>query len=253
MDQLGYLLALLAILFIAGLLGGVVNYLMSLDDPNREKTAEAAAAVTAGLAGSLEDPRLLRRSLITGVAASFIVPLFLRLSSGGTDDLVIKVLKADSPNRAADLLVIAAFCLVAAISARSFIQTVSDRVLQQAKAANRKAQEAQDQVEKIQDERTEDEIDETAPADKAAAQRGAPLPDEDSIKLLTAMNDSTYYRRSTSGLTKETKLARARAVALLEALVEAGQVEKALSKKDGTPRWKITSEGRTLVLRSRLA
>ena len=246
MEQLGYVVVLLAIMVATGLVGGVVNYLMSLDDEDRKATGTGS-----GEPGTFEDPRLLRRSLITGVAAAFIVPLFLRLSSGGTDDLITNVLKADSKQRAADLFVIAAFCLVAAISARSFIQTVSERVLQQAKDASRRAQEAQKEVAELREEGTEGELDEAAAAQAGTGSGGPALAGERKA-LLTAINDSSFTRRSTGGLAAETKIGRQRAQEELEAMVEEGLVEKTLSTKDKAPRWRITSPGRTAVLRARL-
>ena len=280
MDQWHYIAILILVMLVTGLIGGFVNYALALADEEKARKADKAkasetpgtpardseASAGTGAGGLIEDPRLLWRSMVTGVVAAFIVPLFLRLSAGGTEDLVSSVLRSDCggenakscANRAADFFVIAAFCLVAAVSARAFIQTVSQRILQQAKEATRRAEAAEAKVEtaeqKVADmaeDLSEGEVDSQA-AEAAAADETSPPPEADALKLLIAMEDSTYYRRSTSGLVSETKLPRGEAVARLEALVADGLVEKTISKKDSTPRWRITSNGRTLVLRERL-
>ena len=256
MGQSGYIAILIGIMIVTGVIGGFVNYSLALADDKKEGQ---------GIGLAPQDPRLLWRSMITGVVAAFIVPLFLRLSAGGTDDLITSVLRTDCTgdsaqacaNRAADFFVVAAFCLVAAVSARAFIQTISDRVLQQAREATRRAEAAEEKVERAAEqveEMTEGLSEGEVDADAAVAEAAQPGPelDPDSVKLMIAMNDSTFYRRSTSGLVSETKIARPAALRLLANLAEKGLVEKATSKKDGTPRWRITSSGRTLVLRERL-
>ncbi|MGF1608939.1 MAG: YEATS-associated helix-containing protein [Kiloniellales bacterium] len=270
MTQWQAVLLLVTIMVASGLAGGIANYALSLEDDNANPKGEVASSNSSVWgAWHPRDPRLLWRSVITGVVAAFIVPLFLRLSAGGTDDLITNVLADCSAvtgganaipprcgERAADFFVIAAFCLIAAVSARAFIQTVSERILQQAREANRRAEEAQQDVAEIQEDLSERELD-TGEATEGAAIEGAEAVsaeqlDENSMKLLMALEDSKYTRRSTSGLAGDTKLNRARVLQHLDKLVASGHIEKTTSRKDGTARWRITSHGRTAVLRHRL-
>lgn len=109
------LLTVSAVILGAGAFGGWVNFLLSKPD-------------------NIPAPRL-ARSVVVGIAASFLVPLFLNMISSNLIDLI----RAGDNSR---LLVLLGFCLVASISSTSFIKTLSDRVLAEAKQAKREAQQA---------------------------------------------------------------------------------------------------------------
>jgi hypothetical protein len=71
--------------------------------------------------------------IVIGVGAAFLAPLFLNMISS---DLI-----ARSKENYYLLFVLVGFCLVASISSRKFIRSISDRVLQEAEEASRKADE----------------------------------------------------------------------------------------------------------------
>jgi hypothetical protein len=112
----------LTIMLGAGVFGGVVNYYLAKPD---------------------EVPRPdLRRSVVVGIAASFLVPLFLNMISS---DLMDQIRNGD----ASKAFVLVGFCLIAAISSAAFIRTLSDRVLDQAKKAAAAAERATAAVEQV--------------------------------------------------------------------------------------------------------
>src|SRR5437867_2893388 len=122
-----YLWILILIMVAAGLLGGAVNHFLSQEtDPNQ---------------------KYLGRSLWVGLAASFMVPLFLNMISSNLIDSIRG--NATTPADKSKLFVFAGFCLVAAISSRAFIRTLSDRVLREAKEAKEQAIQANANVAEV--------------------------------------------------------------------------------------------------------
>jgi len=113
-----YIAQLVVIMLLAGLLGGGVNFVINRDEDKAFK--------------SLID------AVLAGVAASFLVPLFLHMLKN--------TLVADAVKNPLLLLVFAGFCLVAAISSRAVIRAVSDKALKLAEEANKKAGEATKQA-----------------------------------------------------------------------------------------------------------
>jgi hypothetical protein len=120
-----YIPILIVVILLAGSLGGWVNYYLT-----RVKDQDHAS---------------LRESLVIGIAAAFLVPLFLQMISS--------TLLTSGASNPLELFVFAGFCLVASISSRSFVQTLSERVLKEARedAQNAKAvaQEAKAEVDKV--------------------------------------------------------------------------------------------------------
>lgn len=68
--------------------------------------------------------------IVVGIVSTFLVPLFLSLAKNELFNEVISppVGAANSPT-IADLFVFVGFCLVASVSSRAFIETVSQRVI----------------------------------------------------------------------------------------------------------------------------
>ncbi len=107
------------IMVAAGFLGGSVATGLSADDRNWTSW---------------------RWNLLIGLGAALLVPLFLQtVSSSLLKDLLKPQDGVQSP---IDLLIFSGFALLAAISARGFITTLSDRVLREVKEAKEKAREA---------------------------------------------------------------------------------------------------------------
>jgi DNA-binding MarR family transcriptional regulator len=101
-----------------GSLGGLVNYYLArLESPHQSSPKE---------------------SLVIGIAASFLVPLFLQMISSD-------LLHRGTSNHLV-LFVFAGFCLIAAVSSKAFIRTLSEQVLKEARAAMAEAQEARQEA-----------------------------------------------------------------------------------------------------------
>ena len=116
MPLLFFILIVVAIVFAAGGLGGLVNYYMALSsDPTNAR---------------------LSHSLVIGLAAAFLVPLFLQMISS---DLLNDAKASDSY---IEFFIFAGFCLVAAISSRAFVQSLTSRVLSQVQEARVHAEQA---------------------------------------------------------------------------------------------------------------
>ena len=86
-----------------------------------------------------------QKSVFLGVLAAFAVPLFLVLSAPGASDSIITKLMTsicvsevppgctESKEWWSNLLVLIGFCIVAALAAQRFLQTLTERVLKEAK------------------------------------------------------------------------------------------------------------------------
>jgi hypothetical protein len=110
------LFLLLLVMSLAGVAGGYAGYLLGPPDP-----AELDAR---------KRHWYLRRSLVLGVVASFMVPLFLSVvgkASGADKNLVDKLIGSDTT--ISFWLVFVGFCLVAAVSAQRFISALTKRIL----------------------------------------------------------------------------------------------------------------------------
>ena len=98
------LVTVVTIMVLGGLFGGLVNYY-------RPKTKDEGA-------------KHLWRSIVLGLGASFLIPLFLNaISSNLLSDLFVEGPKNE------DLLVFFGFCSLAAISSRVFIKSVTDKMI----------------------------------------------------------------------------------------------------------------------------
>jgi len=210
----------------AGLLGGAVNHFLSQEtNPGQEYFG---------------------RSLWVGMAASFMVPLFLNMISSNLIDSIHG--NATTPGDKSKLLVFAGFCLVAAISSRAFIRTLSDRVLREAKEAKETALQAkaevadmQSAIEPIVAKETEAE----APSEISSASAVQTSLEADEKAILQVLADGRWTLRSLSGIAKEAKLEKNTAAQLLHGLGKKGLVGMRISDKG--PRWFITETGRATI------
>jgi hypothetical protein len=205
----------------AGILGGIVNSFLA--DPL--------------------DEHLLPwwQHLAVGITASFMVPLFLNMISG---DLIDKIRGID--DKAPDyskLFVLAGFCLVAAVSSRAFIRSLSERVLQEVKSAKKKANEAKEEAKEVKSVVASWVEPEAPDALDALAASDQPTTDADELKVLKAMASSPYPLRSITGIAKDSGLSKAVVNSTLTSLLSKGLIGQTLSAS-GQPRWYLTPEGR---------
>ncbi len=216
------------VLLLAGLVGGLVNYVLA----------------------SATDDILMAfwKHLAVGVAASFMVPLFLNMISA---DLIDKIRgsSAAQPDYS-KLFVLAGFSLVASISSRAFIQSVSARLLQEVKDANRKAEAAEANaaeakaavVPLVEQEVAADSPSFTEQARLASSQDFS----QEELHVLRALLDSPYTLRSLTGIAKDSGLERAAVNMTLGLLIDKNFVGQSTGTH-GAPRWYATAAARALA------
>ncbi|MDD2774925.1 MAG: hypothetical protein PHU06_03120 [Gallionella sp.] len=239
------LLGIALVMFCAGALGGIVNFFLA-DSAEQEK------------------PLPWWQHVLVGVVASFMVPLFLNMISG---DLIDKIQGIDG--KAADyskMFVLAGFCLVAAVSSRAFIRTLSDKVLQEvrkkveavdkkvdeavvksdaaeekASAASADASEARQAVSPLVEDDPVEESSGEARVREIASARIEITPTEASV--LKVMADSSFALRSITGTAKDAGLDKATTSATISSLLSKELIGETIGKS-GQPRWFLTKAGR---------
>ncbi|EAR07631.1 YEATS-associated helix-containing protein [Reinekea blandensis] len=211
-----HIFALVAIMLMAGVFGGLLNYYMQAQVDS--------------------DNTSMPRSLVGGLAASFLVPLILFLVSS---DLVV-----ESQGNPSGMLIFAGFCLIAAWASRFAMTTVTKRIMQESQHVRERTDELLTEIRLLQRElepllEMETESDEgnapvvLAPEDEL---------DVTTANVLTALGNGRYIFRSLKGLAGETDLDEHTLNKTLGIIVARDLGGKILSKK-GT-RWYITQKGR---------
>lgn len=201
---------LMLIMLGSGLLGGLSNYFILSD--------EGGASATAGKGF------LIRKSLILGITASFMVPLFLTTISS---DILAR---PEDGTFDKNYLVLAGFCLLAAVMSKRFIEGLYEKVMKAEAKANRaadKATEAIEKLEAVEESLSEEEHDGVAAL--SAVFKAKDLTDED--KVLSSFTNRKYLYRSGSGIAAELKLDRMLVKDTLSALVEEGKLRTKFNKR----------------------
>lgn len=178
--------------------------------------------------GSCITPFLKRIS--AGIAASFAVPLFLNMISSS--------LVADSKTDPLKLHVIAGFCIIAAISSKAFIESLSKRLLNQLDQLDKDQKILREDVEPVLAKEKEPDEDQQIMAEIYD------LDDEDRI-ILKALANPKWSMRSLSGIMKGSGFTDIKAVWSLTKLCDQRLARK--NTKDGRDWWWLTTEGRTLA------
>lgn len=208
--QYNHYVILILIMLGSGLLGGLSNYFILSD--------EGGSTATSGKGF------LMGKSLILGVTASLMVPLFLTTISS---DILAK------PEDGAfdkNYLVLAGFCLLAAVLSKRFIEGLYEKVMKAEANANRamdKAAEAIEKLEAVEESLSEEEQDGAAAL--SAVFKAKDLTDED--KVLSTFTNRKYLYRSGSGIASELKLDRILVKDTLSALVEEGKLRTKFNKR----------------------
>jgi hypothetical protein len=233
MDNRVYIVV--AIIVFTGLLGGFGGFLItpigeSQNDPQR---------------------RVLARSLFLGVIAAITVPLFLSLTKSG---LMGNIFAADTvpprPPAFEDYLVFAGLCVIASVSARRFLSSVTDRILQRVDQAERTARDANIKAEQAKDEalqgETADEPNAAPPAEIELASamhssqpKGPLSPEERGV--LEALTQRTY--RTRTGIADDSGIPKNRISEVLEGLADRKLALPTTSPRTGGSRWFITKRG----------
>ncbi len=214
------------IMLAAGMLGGVVNfYLTAEDDP----------------AG-----RNLGKSVSLGIVASLLVPLFLNMISSEIVKTISK--SASIADAIPETLVFLGFCLVAAVSSRAFIQTLSDRILKEAKAAVKVAEKAKGEASRADEKaelalhkQTERDADEEVGKSVSKVQL-----DEDQRKVLEAFTKRSFALRTRTGLAMDAGMTKDQVDKILRDLVDQGLAAMTLTRENKN-RWYLTEKGRLAI------
>jgi hypothetical protein len=112
-------------IIISGLIGGCVNYYYGLKQDSENDKVNS-----------------LNRSIIVGIGAAMIVPIFLQI----TQSNILNGLKNQSLN---DYILFISFCVLAGISSTRFISSVSDSVLSRINKAEDTAKEAKQKADTL--------------------------------------------------------------------------------------------------------
>ena len=135
------------------------------------------------------------------------------------------------------------FCLIASLSSKSFIQTLSDRLLNEVRETKEGLETVRKEVEPIVSKETERQEGE---ATQFLEDSDAFNYDEDTNKVLDSLDSGRYAWRSVTGIMQETSLTKESVLNALNRLSTDGMVLRT-SKKG---RWGLTSKGRDFFFNS---
>jgi DNA-binding phage protein len=241
---------LVVVLLLSGLLGGLVAYLIDLSDRARifrslndssgqAKTDRRSKARTK--ADHLIDFSM---HMLLGIAASLVVPLFLNTISSS---LVSEAINGDKEPRQA-LLTIMGFCIIAAVSSRRFIDSITDSVIrdfkskienqdQQIESLNEKASQALDLASVETEPETFDEG-QSLSEPFIKDYRISALSEREN-KVISAIRSKTYRSRASASIARDLGMKESEVLDLLEDLA---RKEFAIMKTTpkGLARWSLT-------------
>lgn len=203
---------LIGVMVAAGLLGGTVNFALSRTEHSTWRDWFW--------------------SVVVGLGASLLVPLFLNTISSS---LLSGLLSGTSGK--ADIYVFSGFCLLGAIASKAMIQTLTQRVL-------REAQEARKDVENLKEEIAPIVVKETEPEDRSSSgfkMEGYGYTGKEPELVIKSLGNSKYSRRTLGGIQKDTGVQLSKVTETLEWLEANG-----LAVSSGTEirYWGLTTKGR---------
>jgi DNA-binding MarR family transcriptional regulator len=236
----------LSIMVIAGIVGGCANSLLG-------ETDDAPSGPVQGEMGVKPQPWW--SYIFLGVVASFLVPLFLSLVQSG---LLTNMLIPEGPSPESALM-FAGVCLVAAISSRAFIQTVSSRVIALAKQTSRSVAEVKGEQRTLQADVIElsenvgvlpDEPSSESEQDSQATMSFTYNQlSRDDLRILAAFESKPLMLRTKSGIASDASMPISKVEAILTGLKERTLVIEVLSEKTGRTLYKLTAHGREALKR----
>ncbi len=211
-----------------GIAGGFASYIITpIDEENNTKIPKWSYVI------------------LLGVIVAFTVPLFLSLAQSR---LVEDITNPANPNKSvgANVLVLMGFCIVAAFSARRFLENLSERVLADLKKTKAKVEDNAEQIEKL-DEALEKNIPAPQPPNEAEnliPQTGAPLilnelPNIYKVLYATSLNT----KRTLSGISKDSGLTREETQKIIHSAISKGFIEITVSDRTGGRRFRLTPAG----------
>jgi biotin operon repressor len=202
------------VIVLAGVFGGTVNFALARTDSSGWKDWFW--------------------SVVIGLGASFLVPLFLNTISS----TLLSGLLSSSPGKA-DIYIFAGFCLLGAIASKAMIQTLTQRVLREAQAARKEVETLKEEIAPIVEKETEDD----APVAEVLS-RSSEIP-ENLSQVLKVLDSSRFSLRSVTGVAQDVGRSRDAVVAELRELSQKGLAVEVQGKKG--LRWSLTPEGRKFL------
>lgn len=244
MTQAAFLSTLIFVMVASGALGGAVNYLLT-----RKTDPEGSS---------------LAKSMVIGIAAAFLVPLFLNMISSDLTETIHG--SSTAPADLSKILVFAGFCLIAAISSKAFIRTLSERILKEVEEAKKEVDEAKKEV--VEAKKAAFFAQEKASEADPIVQRNiepdvaeisgvtAPTPasfSENERKILEDLAAGEKVYRTRTSVARHIALAKPEVDRMVDELKERGLVDaKLLEDASGAKRkrWYITPKGRAAIATS---
>ncbi|SYX85053.1 YEATS-associated helix-containing protein [Paenibacillus alvei] len=219
---MNHIVILVILIVLSGTLGGIVSFLSEL---NKKE--------------AFLKNRNLYKSILVGISASMLVPLFLNTISSNL------INESETDNN--KLLVIIGFCLIASISSKRFIQSMSERVLNELKEVKEEVKDVKKDVDVLAEKETEDEskIIEIEEKVKSTDNRVYNPDDSNRVKVLKCLTDSRYSFRSLKGLSEQTELSESLITDLINELINDKYVDQSVREKG--IRFFITKEGREFL------
>ncbi|MGD8175359.1 YEATS-associated helix-containing protein [Marinimicrobium sp. ARAG 43.8] len=213
-----HIFILAAVMSIAGVFGGLINYYQM----TQERDDEAA----------------LPRCIVMGIGAAFLVPVILFFVQS---DLISSI--QDDPSQ---LLIYTGFCLIVAIASRLVLTSTPKRILREAQVARTQVEAMQYELRLMQDELLpllDTETEQTSDTDDNA---GPIDPNEEldiaATKVLKTLGVGRHIFRSMAGLCREAEADETTIHKSLSVLVNR-QLAGKINTRKGV-RWYLTEKGR---------
>ena len=222
-------------MFIAGCIGGLINSFLT--DPKTENALPWW------------------KHIVIGVGAAFMIPVFLNMISS---KLIADIKPPPmEPSNVANLLILGGFCLVAAVSSRAFIRSLTDRVLQDISKAKKDAQEAKQDAEDAKKLAANAEgiaalsVPSDVADDPVSASHALAAPvdtlkpklSELEAKTLASMVNGRTPMRSVTGISQDTGIPKDQVNSAITALIAKDLVAQS-TNKESQLRWYATPAGR---------
>jgi hypothetical protein len=216
------MIQIIVLTIVAGLLGGVGNLLLDVSAIVKTRDNRLTFVLT------------ICASLLLGVVAAGLVPLFLSMSKS---ELIRSAMGTDPPANI-DKLVYFGFCLVAAVTSRRFIDNVAERAFKLASAANERTEATEKDIKEITAKFEEPPVGHAANRVNVANQN-EPL---EMTTLRAIVANPTYTRRSVEGISEDVKKTVPEVQATLDVLVAKGLVDTVMSQ-DGRTLYRASKKG----------
>jgi hypothetical protein len=218
----GYMLIILAIMVVAGILGGVANYFLG----DRQGDAIRFEWV---------------KYPILGVISALTVPLFLNMISSN-------LLEA-ARTRPVDFFVFAGFCLIYVVASRRVFENAADRLLGQMESMKREMSRMKQPPQETRPQPAREEpspVIEAPPAVTPKPEITRESLSYNDVEILRALSEESYVYGNLAGLTDKTGLARDLVSARLTILKSLGIIETRINEKN-VLHWFVSPKGKQLL------